>query len=84
MRVATRRQRAAWRVFGEAFRPAGRRPTGERLREVAARLGAVRDLDVLLEAADAYRADLPVAEQRALEPLLRRLAASIATTLGGC
>jgi CHAD domain-containing protein len=37
---------------------------------VAGRLGAVRDLDVLLEAADAYRADLPVTEQRALEPLL--------------
>ena len=30
------------------------------LREIAARLGAVRDLDVLLEAADTYRADLPV------------------------
>jgi CHAD domain-containing protein len=40
------------------------------LREVASRLGAVRDLDVLLDAADQYRADLPVAEQRALEPLL--------------
>ena len=40
------------------------------LREIAARLGAVRDLDVLLEAADHYRADLPVVEQRALEPLL--------------
>ena len=71
MRVATRRQRAAWRVFGEAFR-AGRTQTHrKRLREVAARLGAVRDLDVLLEAADVYRADLPRAEQRALEPLLR-------------
>ena len=32
--------------------------------------GAVRDLDVLLEAADHYRKDLPVTEQRALEPLL--------------
>ena len=40
------------------------------LREIASRLGAVRDLDVLLDAADAYRADLPVSEQRALEPLL--------------
>ncbi len=37
---------------------------------MAARLGGVRDLDVLLEAADPYRADLPVAEQRGLEPLL--------------
>jgi CHAD domain-containing protein len=70
MRVATRRQRAAWRVFGGAFRAGRTREHRRRLREVAARLGAVRDLDVLLEAADAYRADLPVTEQRALEPLL--------------
>ncbi|MBA2719114.1 MAG: CHAD domain-containing protein [Chloroflexi bacterium] len=70
MRVATRRQRAAWRVFGAAFRPARTKGHRTRLREVATRLGAVRDLDVLLEAVDVYRADLPVAEQRALEPLL--------------
>src|SRR6185369_4644707 len=70
MRVATRRQRAAWRVFGGAFRAGRTKSHRSRLREVASRLGAVRDLDVLLEAADAYRADLPVAEQRALEPLL--------------
>ena len=70
MRVATRRQRAAWRVFGEAFRPERTKKHRGRLREVAARLGAVRDLDVLIEAADAYRADLPVSEQRALEPLV--------------
>ncbi len=70
MRVATRRQRAAWRVFGGAFRPARTKRFRNGLREIAARLGAVRDLDVLLEAADRYRADLPVAEQRGLEPLL--------------
>ena len=70
MRVATRRQRAAWRVFGERV-PGGRTKTYRRgLREIAARLGAVRDLDVLLDAADDYRDDLPTAEQRALEPLL--------------
>jgi CHAD domain-containing protein len=70
MRVATRRQRAAWRVFGGAFRVPRTKRFRNGLREIAARLGAVRDLDVLLEAADRYRADLPVAEQRALEPLL--------------
>jgi CHAD domain-containing protein len=70
MRVATRRMRAAWRVFGDGFRADRTRRYRNRLRQVAGRLGAVRDLDVLLEAADAYRADLPVAEQRALEPLL--------------
>jgi CHAD domain-containing protein len=69
MRVASRRQRAAWRVFGTAFRAGRTKRFRTGLRDVAARLGAVRDLDVLLEAADAYRADLPVTEQRALEPL---------------
>lgn len=70
MRVATRRQRAAWRVFGAAFRPGRTKTYRGNLRDVAARLGAVRDLDVLLEAADTYRTDLPATEQRALEPLL--------------
>src|SRR4029079_6415224 len=70
MRVATRRQRAAWRVFGSSFRPRRTKRYRDGLREVAARLGAVRDLDVQLENADAYRADLPTTEQRALEPLL--------------
>ena len=70
MRVATRRQRAAWRVFGDAFRPGRTKAHRTRLRDVASRLGAVRDLDVLLEAADAYRAPLSPTEQRALEPLL--------------
>ncbi|MGZ8514563.1 MAG: CHAD domain-containing protein, partial [Candidatus Limnocylindrales bacterium] len=70
MRVATRRQRAAWRVFAAAFRGRRTRRYRNGLREIAGRLGAVRDLDVLIEAADHYRADLPVAEQRALEPLI--------------
>ena len=70
MRVATRRQRAAWRVFGASFRDRRTKRYRTGLREIASRLGAVRDLDVLLEAADEYRADLPVTEQRGLEPLL--------------
>jgi CHAD domain-containing protein len=70
MRVATRRQRAAWRVFGEAFRGNRTRRYRNGLRDVASRLGAVRDLDVLIEAADHYGTDLPIAEQRAIEPLL--------------
>lgn len=69
MRVATRRQRAAWRVFGSSYKAGRTKRYRDGLRALAARLGAVRDLDVQLEAIDAYRADLPVAEQRALEPL---------------
>lgn len=71
MRVATRRQRAAWRVFGASFRPGRTKRYRTGLREIASRLGTVRDLDVLLEAVDTYRADLPAAEGGALEPMLR-------------
>jgi CHAD domain-containing protein len=70
MRVATRRQRAAWRVFGEAYRPGRTKRYRNGLQATARRLGAVRDLDVQLEAADAYREPLSKDEQRALEPLL--------------
>jgi CHAD domain-containing protein len=70
MRVATRRMRAAWRVFGDGFRPGRTKRHRKRLREVASRLGAVRDLDVLIDAAEKHREGLPAAERRALEPLM--------------
>jgi CHAD domain-containing protein/adenylate cyclase class IV len=70
MRVATRRQRAAWRVFGASFDPGRTKRHRDRLREVAADLGAVRDLDVLAEALEAYRAKLPPKDSAALEPLI--------------
>jgi CHAD domain-containing protein len=71
MRVATRRMRAAWRVFGDGFRLDRTRRMRGRLRELAARLGAVRDLDVLIDAAEAHRASLPEAEAAAFAPLVR-------------
>jgi CHAD domain-containing protein len=70
MRVATRRMRAAWRVFGDGFRPDRAARFRRRLRIVAARLGAVRDLDVLIEATEAFAATLPSAERDGLDPLL--------------
>ncbi len=75
MRVATRRLRAAWRVFGAAFDPADARRLKRPLRVVATALGAVRDLDVLLEIARAHRAGLPEAEAVAFGPLIRDLEA---------
>ena len=70
MRVATRRMRAAWRVFGDGFRLRRTKRIRDRLRVVAGRLGAVRDLDVLLEAAIAHQAGLSPAEAAAFEPLV--------------
>ncbi len=69
MRVATRRMRAAWRVFGEAFRPRRTRRLRSRLRVLADRLGTVRDLDVLLANLEGHRAGLDPAEAAGLEPL---------------
>ena len=70
MRVATRRQRAAWRVFGPAFDERRTRRHRQRLRDVAADLGAVRDLDVLIEAAEAYQTGQSAKEAAAFEPLI--------------
>ena len=70
MRVATRRMRAAWRVFGDGFRADRTRRLRGRLRVLAGRLGAVRDLDVLIEAAAAHQGSLSPREARSFEPLL--------------
>ena len=71
MRVATRRQRAAWRVFGDAFDPKRTARHRRRLRLVAADLGAVRDLDVLIESIEAYQGRQSEEEAAGLEPLVR-------------
>jgi CHAD domain-containing protein len=57
MRVATRRMRAALRTYGPALPRSIRRRLVEDLRWLGRRLGAVRDLDVLLERFVASRAD---------------------------
>ncbi len=69
MRVATRRMRAAWRVFGDGFRDARTRRLRARLRVLAGRLGTVRDFDVLIEGAVAHRGTLSTREARAFERL---------------
>jgi CHAD domain-containing protein len=76
MRVATRRMRAAWRVFGDAYRDGPTAPLRKPLRRLARRLGAVRDLDILIEGLERYRAGLPAGERAALEPLLAAWTAS--------
>jgi CHAD domain-containing protein len=70
MRVATRRMRAAWRVYGDAYRPRRERRYVRDLREIAGRLGAVRDLDVLIEELEGYVEHVPEREGRHLAPLV--------------
>ena len=70
MRVATRRMRAAWRVFDGAFKAGKTKKIRRHLETIADRLGAVRDLDVLMEGLEAYRLGLDDEQQPGLDPLL--------------
>jgi CHAD domain-containing protein len=70
MRVATRRMRAALRVFGPYFKSRAIRPYVVGLRRTARALGAVRDLDVFMEEARTYLATLPAEQAHDLDPLL--------------
>ena len=70
MRVATRRMRAAWRVFGDGFRRGRVRRSVGGLRTLAGHLGSVRDLDVLIDLLEAHAAGLDPAERDALRPLV--------------
>ena len=69
MRVASRRIRAAWRVFGDGFEPTATRRYRRALRDAGERLGAVRDLDVLLGILDAHVAHRGLQAQRGLLPV---------------
>ena len=70
MRVATRRLRAAFEVFGEVFKPKVLKTHLKRLRTAGRTLGRVRDLDVSLEKAGHYLQTLPAGEHQGLQPLL--------------
>jgi CHAD domain-containing protein len=70
MRVATRRMRAAWRVFEGAFKAGKTKKIRRNLEAIADRLGAVRDLDVLIEGLEAYQFALNDEQRPGLEPLL--------------
>jgi CHAD domain-containing protein len=70
MRVATRRMRAAFALFAPHFDPRSIKPFGKGLRRAGRTLGAVRDLDVLMDKARAYAASLPPEGAGSLDPLL--------------
>jgi len=66
MRVATRRMRAAYRIFAVYFEEKAVSPFNKALQRTGRMLGAVRDLDVLLEKAVAYQAGLLAANSSAV------------------
>ena len=70
MRVATRRMRAAFEVFENAFTAKAIRTHLKGLRATGRTLGRVRDLDVFMEKAHHYLDLLPEERRDGLRPLL--------------
>lgn len=70
MRVATRRMRAALHIAEPYLSGRTVERVGRELRTVARALGAVRDLDVLIEHARHFRYELPAGTQAGMDGLL--------------
>jgi CHAD domain-containing protein len=70
MRVSTRRLRAAYRVFEPFYEKKAIGKFNKELRQAGATLGAVRDLDVLIEKAQTYEASLSPDANAPSEPPL--------------
>jgi CHAD domain-containing protein len=70
MRVATRRMRAAFRIFGDYFDPEVTAPYLKGLKRTGRTLGAVRDLDVFHQKVQAYVNSLPPSQGAGLQGLL--------------
>ncbi len=75
MRVATRRLRAAFRIFAPAFAPKRLAAAKRLFGRTGRMLGPVRDLDVMLARMPALSRDLPAPLATELAPLLELLGA---------
>jgi CHAD domain-containing protein len=75
MRVATRRMRAAFRVFEDHYEPRVVAPYLKGLKRTGRALGPVRDLDVFRAKIQGYQSTLPESEQGSLEGFLAILEA---------
>jgi CHAD domain-containing protein len=70
MRVATRRLRVAFRLFGSYYKRGLVRDLEQDLRRTGRTLGAARDLDVFNKTARQYLRTLPKQHRKDLDPLL--------------
>lgn len=70
MRVATRRMRAAFQIFGPAYKKKGIKPLRAGLKETGQALGLARDLDVFVENLQQYQQTLPEGEQGSFQASL--------------
>jgi CHAD domain-containing protein len=72
MRVATRRLRAAFELFGEYFKPGIERKYKKGFKQVGRALGKVRDWDVFIDKAKKDIQNLSENDQQDLQPVIAR------------
>ena len=72
LRITARRMETILSFFCACL-PPGLRKSRDTLKGLLDALGAVRDADIRLEAASAFRGSLPEGDRRGLDPLLRHL-----------
>jgi CHAD domain-containing protein len=73
MRVATRRMRSAFRLLSEHYKPGPTRPYIKGLRQIARRLGKIRDLDVMIDDLQQYQAKQPPEHAHVFDSIIERL-----------
>lgn len=73
MRVATRRMRSAFRLFGRYYKPKSIKPFTGMLKKVAAALGRVRDLDVMIDDLTTYQATLDETARQPIQSVIAKL-----------
>lgn len=73
MRVATRRMRSIMQLLSTYYKPKSLRVHSRSLRKIARSLGAVRDLDVLIDNVQTFQSTLGDADQMPLQPIIERL-----------
>lgn len=78
MRVATRRMRSAFEVFGEAFDPKIMNQYLKGLRRVGRALGQVRDMDVILANGLHYQEKMAESRRTSLQPLINHWTVDVA------
>lgn len=73
MRVATRRMRSAFRLLAPYYKNKPVQLYSGHLRTLAKHLGAVRDLDVMIDNLTAYQTNLPEDDQTTLQSVIDKL-----------
>lgn len=73
MRVATRRMRSAFRLLEAYYKPGAIQPYIQGLRQIARRLGKIRDLDVMIDDLQQYQAKQPPEHEHVFDSIIERL-----------